>query len=319
MYFDSKRLVRHHTIESGGNGMKPQEILALFVLAALWGASFLFIRMASPVFGPILTIEGRVTIATLALVIVLTATKGATHFKERWKQFIVIGTLNAAIPFTLIATAELTLPSSMSAILNSLTPLFTALIAWGWLNETLNRRKWLGIVIGVIGVGVLVGWSSVPLTPKTLLAVSLSVLATIFYGIAGVYAKKTFKGVPSLTLATGQQFGATVILIPFTFIKIPHSAAHPSTLAGLSVVGLALFCTALAYLLYFYLIENVGPTKTLSVTFLVPIFGIIWSLLFLHEKLTSGMMIGLFIILSSVLLISDVKVKLKPVHKQIGS
>ncbi|PWT99395.1 MAG: EamA family transporter [Bacteroidetes bacterium] len=299
--------------------MKLQDIMALFGLAALWGASFLFIRIAAPVFGPLLAIQGRVTIAAAALIIFLTITRRSAHFKKRWKQYLIIGTLNAAIPFTLIATAELTLPASMSSILNSLTPLFTALAVWGWMKEALSIRKWFGIVVGVIGVGILVGWSSLPFTSETIVAIGLSVLSTISYGFAGVYAKKAFKGVPPLALATGQQAGAAVILLPFTFMQLPNSTDRISTVAVLSVVGLALFCTAIAYLLYFYLIDRVGPTKTLSVTFLIPVFGIIWGMIFLHEKLTIGMLIGLIIILSSVFLISDVQLRMKPLGKEVES
>ncbi|SFD66739.1 Threonine/homoserine efflux transporter RhtA [Bacillus sp. OV194] len=299
--------------------MKLQDIMALFGLAALWGASFLFIRIAAPVFGPLLTIQGRVTIAAAALIIFLTSTRRSAHFKKRWKQYLIIGALNAAIPFTLIATAELTLPASMSAILNSLTPLFTALVVWGWMKEALSIRKWFGIVVGIIGVGILVGWSSLPFTSETIVAIGLSVLSTISYGFAGVYAKKAFAGVPPLELATGQQAGAAVLLIPFTFFHLPTSTDRIPTTAVLSVVGLALFCTAIAYLLYFYLIDRVGPTKTLSVTFLIPVFGIIWGMIFLHEKLTIGMLIGLIIISGSVFLISDVRLRKRALVKEAES
>jgi drug/metabolite transporter (DMT)-like permease len=299
--------------------MKLKDIMALFILAALWGASFLFIRIASQVFGPLLTIQGRVTIAGVALLIFLIITRRSAYFKQRWKQYLIIGTLNAAIPFTLIATAELTLPASMSAILNSLTPLFTALVVWGWMNEKLTARKWVGIGVGTIGVAILVGWSSLPLTYETAIAIGISVLSTISYAFAGVYAKKAFAGVPPLALATGQQVGAAVILIPFTAMNLPHLTNNISTVAVLSVVGLALFCTAIAYLLYFYLIESVGPTKTLSVTFLIPIFGIVWGMIFLQEKLTFGMIIGLVIILSSVFLISEVRLKMPTIQKEVQS
>lgn len=297
--------------------MKFKDVMALFGLAGLWGASFLFIRIASPVFGPFLTVQGRVTIAAVALLIFLMITGRTAHFQQRWRQYLIIGALNAAIPFTLIATAELYLTASISAILNSLTPLFTALVVWGWMQERLSVRKWLGIVVGVLGVCILVGWSSLPFTTNTIKAVCFSVVSTISYGFAGVYAKKAFAGVPPLSLAVGQQAGASVLLLPFTFMHWPAFTNSISYLAVLSVVGLALFCTAIAYLLYFYLIENVGPTKTLSVTFLIPFFGIIWGMIFLHEKLTFGMLMGLMIILGSVFLISDMRIKAHSLGKNV--
>lgn len=297
--------------------MKIIDIAALFGLAALWGASFLFIRIASPVFGPIFTIQGRVTLAAAALVVFLLISGKSLHVKQKWKQYFMIGALNAAIPFTLIATAALYLPASMSAILNSLTPLFTAFVIWGWMKEKLSLRKWLGTVIGVLGVAILVGWSTLPFTKEVIIAVILSVLSTISYALAGVYAKKSFAGVPALSLAAGQQLAASILLLPFSFFYFPTSTSGISTVAVLSVVGLAIFCTAIAYLLYFYLINNVGPAKTLSVTFLIPVFGMMWGSFFLQEAMTFGMIVGLFVILGSVFLISDVQLKLLFLRKRV--
>ncbi|WP_134703356.1 DMT family transporter [Ammoniphilus sp. YIM 78166] len=289
--------------------MKIKDITALFALAALWGASFLFIRIASPVLGPFLTIQGRVTLAVLALLLYLTLLGNSAGFRQRWKQYLMIGALNAAIPFMLIAAAALYLNASMSAILNSLTPLFTALVVWVWMKEKLSLRKWMGILTGIIGVMVLVGWSPIPFTPEVMMAIGLSILSTISYGFAGVYAKKTFAGVPPLSLAIGQQAGAALLLFPFTLGYLPSSTEHVTGVVVFSVLGLALFCTAIAYLLYFYLIESVGPTKTLSVTFLIPLFGMIWGVIFLKEEITAGMVGGLIIILSSIFLISDLPFK----------
>lgn len=296
--------------------MNIKEFTALLGLAALWGASFLFIRIASPVFGPLFTIFARVTIAAVALLVYLLVSKKKLYVKEKWKEYLMIGALNAAIPFTLIATAALYLPSSMSAILNSLTPLFTALVVWVWLKEKLSLRKSIGIFIGVIGVGILVGGSSIPFTQETVIAVIFSVFSTIVYGIAGVYAKRSFTGISPLSISTGQQIGASIVLLPFIFTNLPFTTNKVSSIAILSIVGLAIFCTAIAYLIYYYLLENVGPTKTLSVTFLVPVFGMIWGATFLKEEITWGMLIGLGIILYGVMLISDIQLKFLPSKKR---
>lgn len=296
--------------------MKIKDVLALLGLAGLWGASFLFIRIASPVLGPFLTIQGRVSLAVLALIAYMIITRQSAQFRRLWRQYLIIGALNAAIPFILIAISALYLPASMSAILNSLTPLFTALVVWGWMKESLSFRKWSGIVLGVFGVVILVGWSSVPFTTETLMAISLAVISTISYGFAGVYAKRAFSGVPPLAVATGQQAGASFLLLPFTLTHLPSSTNSISAVAIWSVIALALFCTAIAYLLYFYLINSVGPTKTLSVTFLIPVFGIVWGGLFLHEQMTSGMFAGLLVILASVFLISDIRLRLSSLRKR---
>jgi drug/metabolite transporter (DMT)-like permease len=299
--------------------MKIKDVLALLGLAGLWGASFLFIRIASPVLGPVLTIQGRVTLAVMALILYMVVTKQTAQFRRMWKRYLIIGALNAVIPFTLIAISALYLPASMSAVLNSLTPLFTALIVWGWIKEPLSLRKWIGMIMGILGVVILVGWSSVPFTTETLLAVCLAILSTISYGFAGVYAKKAFSGISPLALATGQQAGASLLLLPFTLTHLPTSTSSISAVAVWSVVGLALFCTAIAYLLYFYLIDSVGPTKTLSVTFLIPVFGIAWGSLFLREQVTAGMLVGLFVILTSVFLISDMRVQAPSSGKRMST
>ncbi|PFH82428.1 DMT family transporter [Bacillus sp. AFS088145] len=289
--------------------MKLKDGIALLSLAALWGASFLFIRIASPVFGPILTIQGRVIIAAFVLMLYLVITKKSLQFKKRWRQYLIIGALNAAIPFTLIATSALYLPASMSSILNSLTPLFTALVVFIWTKERLSIRKLTGIIVGLIGVILLVGWSSIPFTYDVKIAIGLAVLSTISYGVAGVYAKKAFTLVPPLSIAAGQQIGAAILLLPFTLLNFSASINKVSGVAILAVLGLALFCTAIAYLLYFYLIESVGPTKTLSVTFLIPVFGIIWGVFILKEHITLGMLFGFLVILCGVFLISDIRLR----------
>jgi len=297
--------------------MKIKDVTALVGLAALWGGSFLFIRIASPVFGPFLTIEGRVTIAAIALLIYVSMSKQSFNFRKKWKQYLIIGALNAAIPFTLIATSALYLTASMSSILNSLTPLFTALVVWGWMQEKLSPRKWLGIGVGVVGVVFLVGWSSITFTSNVIVAIGLAVLSTISYAFAGVYAKKTFVGDTPLSLATGQQIGASILLIPFTFINLPNLTNRVPLVPGIAVVCLALLCTAFAYLLYFYLIDRVGPTKTLSVTFLIPVFGMIWGILILNEEITVGMLVGFIIILGSVFLISDIRFSIHSFRKRL--
>jgi drug/metabolite transporter (DMT)-like permease len=209
----------------------------------------------------------------------------------------------------LIATAALHLTASMSAIINSMAPLFTALVVWGWMKEKLTIKKWIGIFVGISGVVVLVGWSPIQFTTEVFVAVVLSILSTVFYGFGGVYAKKTFAGVSPLSLAFGQQLGASILLFPITLFNLPNTSAPFSSAVIFSVLGLALFCTAIGYILYYYLLASVGPTKTISVTFLVPPFGMIWGILLLQEQITIGLIMGLAVILSSIFLISDIQLR----------
>lgn len=284
---------------------------AILLLAALWGASFLFIRIASPIMGPILTIGTRVIIAAFVLWLYTLSIKHPIFFAKRWKQYIIIGGLNAAIPFVCIAVAELYLPASMSAVLNALTPICTAIVAWIWIGEKVTLKKAGAIGIGFTGVLVLVGWSPMVFTYNIMLCVILSIFSTISYGVAAVYTKRTFPDASPLSLAIGQQIGASILILPFLGVGIPNSINQITPVAVYSVIALAIFCTAIAYLLYFYLIRQIGPVQTLSVTFLVPFFGILWSNLFLNEPVTINIVVSLLLILVSMLLISEIRIKVR--------
>ena len=284
--------------------MNARELGALILLGALWGASFLFIRVAVPVLGPFVLMELRVGLAAVALALYAAALARTPELRARWKQFITIGTLNAAVPFSLIATAEIHLTASLAAILNSTTALFAPLVAAAWIGESLVPRQVVGVVSGILGVAVLVGWDPISLNGAVLLSVGAVLAASFSYTLGGVFAKRTFAGVPSITLVIGQQAAAATLLLPLAVATLP--AELPSEAVALSVLGLALLCTAAAYLLYFYLIRSVGPTKTLTVTFLIPVFGLLFGVLLLGEPVGIGTLIGLGVILTSVALVTGV-------------
>ncbi len=284
--------------------MKPKDLSALILLGAVWGFSFIFIRVGVPQLGPFFLMLLRVGLAVLALLPFAVALGRVPELRKRWRQFIVMGFLNAAVPFPLIAFAEITITASLAAILNSTTVLFSVLVAAAILGDSLTRRKLAGVVMGVVGVAVLVGLDPLPLSGPVLAAVGAMLLAAVFYALAGTYAKVTFSGVRPLTLATGQQAGAAALLLPFAVATVPGEA--PSAAAALSALGLAILCTAVAYLLYFTLIRNVGPTSTLTVTFLAPGFGVLFGVLLLGEPFGVGTALGLAIVLLSVALVTGV-------------
>jgi drug/metabolite transporter (DMT)-like permease len=222
------------------------------------------------------------------------------------KKLVVLGLLNAAIPFSLIAAAELRLTASLEAMLNATVPLWGALFGILWLGERFSAKRAAGLLLGVVGVCVLVGWSPIDMSRGTVLSIVATLVATCAYALAGVYAKRQLSGVPTPTLALGQQVGAAAWLVAPALWQLPQ--AHPTRLAALALVALAVLCTAVAYLLYFHLLAAVGPTKTTTVTYLLPLFGMLWGALFLHEPVTSGMLAGMGLILGSVLLVNDVRV-----------
>ena len=204
--------------------MNGKDITALFTLAAIWGSSFLFMKIAAPALGPIFTTELRVTIAGLVLLVYAFFSRHRLGILGKWKQFLLLGALNAAIPFSLICMAELSIDASLAAILNATTPMFTALIAWGWTKEALTRFKMIGLLIGLVGVVVLVGWTPMPLGRTGFYSVLFSLLASISYGLGGIYTTRAFKGIKPLDMAIGQQFGAGLLLLPLALIYFPKQA-----------------------------------------------------------------------------------------------
>lgn len=284
--------------------MRPWDLAALLALGALWGASFLFIRVAVPSLGPLLLMELRMGLAAAVLALCAAIAGRLPKVRSRWRQFLFVGTVNAAIPFTLIAIAELYLTASLAAILNSTTVMFTALVAAVWMGDPLTARQAIGIVFGIAGVTMLVGWDPVEASALVLLAVGAMLGASLSYAVGAVYVKRTFVGVPPLAMAIGQLTGGAVILLPLAAATVP--ADSPPAPAAVSVLGLALLSTALAYLLYFRLISNVGPTSTVTVTLLVPVFGLLFGVLLLGEPFGPGTLAALAIILSSVVLVTGI-------------
>ena len=279
--------------------MRPKDVLDLILLGAIWGSSFLFIRVAVPALGPFLLMELRVGVAALVLAPLAVALGCVPEVRSRWRQFLVVGLLNAAVPFTLIAFAEIEITASLAAILNSTTVLFSALVAAAWTGDPLTGRKIAGVVLGVFGVAVLVGLDPLPVNGAVLLAVGASLGASLAYAISGTYIRQTFSGVRPLTLAVGQQTGAALLLlIPAATVPVET----PSLPVALSALALAILCTAVAYLLYFTLIANVGPTST----FLAPGFGVLFGVLLLGEPFGPGTLAGLGIILLSVALVAGI-------------
>jgi drug/metabolite transporter (DMT)-like permease len=285
--------------------MKPRDLIALFSLAALWGASFLFIRVAAPAFGAFPLATGRVLIAAVVLYAVIRATGMRTSLREHAGKLLVLGALNASIPFVLVAGAELHLSASMAAMLNATVPLWATLFGAVWLGERFTTKRSVGLVLGGIGVAGLVGWSPVTFTTPVIASIVAMLVASASYALAGIYIRKRMTSVSKPTLVLGQQLGAAAWLLLPAVLQAPGQQV--SGRAASSLLALALLCTALAYPLYFHLIRSVGPTRTTTVTYLIPLFGTAWGAIFLHEPVTRGMLVGLTLILASVLLVNDVR------------
>lgn len=275
--------------------MTRRDLVDLLLLAMLWGGSFLFMRMATPEFGPIAMVETRVAVAALMLFALVLRQRGARELRANWRALAVIGATNSALPFTLFGYAMLSVTAGFGAILNATSPLFGAVIAYVWLRERLPALRIAGLVAGFAGVGLLVwGRPSFTLNGDGW-AIAAALLASLSYGIAPNYTKRHLGGVSSLVVATGSQISAALLLLPFAVVFWP--AQNPSAGAWAATIVLGLASTGLAYILYFRLIANIGPTRAIAVTFLVPPFGMLWGALFLGEAVTLSMLSGCAVIL----------------------
>lgn len=270
--------------------MPSRALALLLILAALWGGSFVFMRVAAPALGAIPLAFARTTLAAVVLLAIAVAQRKLPDFRTCWRDYAIVGIVNSAIPFVLFSFAGQHIAASTAAVLNATSPFFGALAAAIWLADPLTLRKVGGMSIGLAGVVLLVGWTPEPLSPNALLAIGACLGATLCYGLGSVYTKRRLQGVPTFAIACGSQFAAALALAPLApFAAVPGPV---STLVVLNVVALAVLSTAVAYLIYFKLIADIGPGGALTVTFLIPLFGVLWGFLFLDEPLTSNLLAG---------------------------
>ena len=267
--------------------------LDFVLLAAIWGASFMFMRVAAVELGAFATAGLRVGIAALFLLPLLWMRGHVGVLLTHWKFALVVGILNSAIPFACFSYALLSISTGLSSILNATVPLFGAVIAWLWLKDRPNGSRILGLLIGFVGVALL-AWDKASFTPDASgkasgWAVLACLLATLCYGIAASFTKRYMSGLPSLVSAAGSQIGAAVALLPLTWWFWPDHAV--SLQAWGAVLALGVVCTAVAYILYFRLIERAGPARALSVTFAIPVFAVIYGVVLLGEAVTPWMLV----------------------------
>ena len=298
--------------------MTPLDLVLLFGLATLWGGSYFFIRVAVPEFGPAALVAARVIIGGLLLWAVARVMRQPLVVRQHLRRLAILGLLNAALPYMLISAAELHLTASFAAVLGATVPLFAAAMGARLLGERLSAPRLAGLVLGVIGVGVMVGWGPTTLDLTTALSVLAMLLASASYASSGIYTKLQLKGVSTYSLAFGQQLGALAWLAVPGALLVPKSVPSPAAIGA--VVALGALSTGVAYLLFFKLLERVGPTKTTTVTYLIPFVGMLLGALVLGEPLTGGMLVGLVLVLGSVLLVNEVRLRPRlPVRASPGS
>ena len=282
--------------------MKPADYVRLVLLAAIWGASFIFQRVASPVLGAALTAEGRLLIAGLVLAVWFRVTGFDPQWRRHGRQYFAIGVVNMALPSLLYAFAMIYIPASLAAILNSTSPMFGALFGALFLRERLTLRKGFGCAAGALGVALAAGQDAFAATPMFGVAVAACLAACICYGYTGVVIRRYAADTPSRGIAVGSQLAGAVLLLPLLPFSPPVS--EPTVFAVSNLVALALLGNALGMVLYFRLIVDVGMTRALTVTYLMPAFALLWGALFLGEALPAGALAGAVLILAGTVLVT---------------
>jgi len=275
--------------------MTHRDRLELLLLGVIWGASFLFMRVAAPEFGAIALVEIRVAIAAVFLAAVLAWRGGMGGLRGVAGPLTVVGVLSSALPFVLLAYAMLFITAGTGAVINASAPLFGALVAYAWLNDKLTVPRIIGLAVGFGGV-LLLAWDKIAFNGGgTTLAILAGLGASLSYGISVNYTKKKLARVPPLAAATGSQIAAALLLLPLAAANWPSAA--PSFKSWLCVLALGLLCTGVAYGIFFRLIARIGPAKAIAVTYLMPVFGMLWGLIFLDEPISAGMLIACAVIL----------------------
>jgi drug/metabolite transporter (DMT)-like permease len=281
--------------------MSIASLIRLLALAAIWGGAFLLIRIGVPIFGPVLLIEYRLVLAALFLFGVGMLMHKRLNLRENWKHYLIIGFFNSALPFLLFAYAAQTLTASLLSVLNATSPIWGAVIAAAVTRQPLSWKVIAGLVLGISGVAILVGFDDVSLQPGAGMAIAAALAAAFSYGVATTYARSARK-VDAFSNAHGSMWAAALLIAP----ALPFSAAHPSLSFEMTllVLTLGVVCSGIAYLLYFRLIADLGAPSALTVTFLIPVFGILWGNVFLGEPITLYTITGSLIVIIGTALVT---------------
>ena len=295
--------------------MTVKQFLLLLIPSALWGSSFIFMHHLSPVFGPILTTTIRIIIGATFLVTLFAIQKYKIHWKRDYKLFMIIGISNSAVPFVLYSYAALYIPSSLSVIINSTSPMFGAVFGLLLLRDKISVMKVVGLLLGTVGVGFVSSEILATQSIELVLSIVACVTAALLYGLSGAIVKKHALHIEPRQLTAGSlTFAAIGMLITYSILSIagknPEIVSENLLLDIGLIIAFGVLCTSIPYIVYYKLLQEVGPVKALMVTYLMPVFGLMWGLIF-GEVIKVLMIIGLFIILAGIYAISYKKKELQ--------
>ena len=291
--------------------MKSKQLTVFILLAAIWGAGFMFIRMAAPAFGSMPMAFVRVLIGALGLGVLGLILRKQRLTGEQLKWSLAIGLLSPAIPFALFAYALQTLPAGYGSVLNATVPFWGVAIGALYFKETIAPAKLMALCVAVIGLAIMLGLGTVAVNAASIKAALACVLANLIYSLAGYFSKYKLAGADSFGQSLGALVGSSLVLLPFALWLWPSAMPSVGDWAAVTVLGV--FCSALAYVMYFWLIANAGVIYSMSVTLLIPVFGVLAGAVFLGERLTLlSALGGAMTLLATAVVIGVLPLKNKP-------
>lgn len=284
--------------------MRPSDVIWLLLLSALWGAAFIFLRIASPVVDPGWIAFLRTGLAALTVIAYTAVMRLPLLLRQRWWPYLIVGVLNASFPWLLYSHASKHLPASYMVMLNTSTPMFVLLLAMANGSEAVDRWKLLGLVLGVVGVSLIVGLGPLQLSADVALAVLMSLMSAFCYALGGVAMRRYGKNMDSSVLTAGSMLVAAFVLLPAVG-PMPQWANLSAAAAG-AIAALGIGCSGIGYLIYYRMVARVGPTRSLTVTYLMPLFGTFYGVALLGEPFGAGIAIGGLTVLLATALVTGV-------------
>jgi len=269
--------------------VKFRHFAQLVALSALWGASFLFIRIASPVMGPLVLAGCRVALAAVTLALIMRGLRQKWPW-EHWRELLLLGALTVAVPFLLFAWAALRLPAGYSALLNTTAVIFGTLASAWFKEDTFTLRKLLGCVCGFVGVGLIVQLGPVQADAATLAAALACIIAAACYGFATPLTKRAITRMQPLAIAAGIHVAAMVLVLPGALWAWPQARFTAEAMGAVALMGVV--TSGLAYWAHVRILRHVSPVAAMSPMFMIPVFGVTWGHLFLDETLSPGIFLG---------------------------
>ena len=286
-----------------------EDYLVLILLSAIWGASFLFLRISSPVFGPFFLIELRVASALLVLLPVCIAMGKQHEIVANWRPILLLSFCNMTVPFCLLAYATLSIGAGFASIINATVPFFTAILAFTFWQQRLSVIAIVGMFVGFLGVVLLMlDYSGQLASSASLLAIAAGILASVFYGLAINLMAQYLPAVSGVAVVTGSLIFSSLTLLPLALWQIPK--IMPTGSIWLSVFSLGIICTGFAFVLFYRLISRIGSNLAVTNTFLIPLFSLFWANIFLAEKVTFFMLFACALVLMGVGLTTGSLIKL---------